>query len=133
MLRFKIALLLFAGGILGSAALAAEINDRQLAHEFTGTVRPFLEANCLGCHGQNEPKAKLNLSAFSSLEDVEHGERTWGTVLERLEAKEMPPEEAKNQPTAEERQAVVDWIHALREIDCRGAMPAIRAKCWRGG
>ena len=52
---------------------------------------------------------------FSSLDDVEHGERTWGTVLERLEAKEMPPEEAKHQPTAEERQAVVDWIRALRK------------------
>jgi mono/diheme cytochrome c family protein len=115
MLRFKIALLLFAGGISGSAALAAETNDRQLAREFTGTVRPFLEANCLGCHGQNEPKAKLNLGAFSSLEDVEHGERTWGMVLERLEAKEMPPEEAKHQPTSEERQAVVDWIRALRK------------------
>ena len=27
----------------------------------------------------------------------------------------MPPEEAKHQPTAEERQAVVDWIRALRK------------------
>ena len=115
MLRCTIAWLVLLGQSIGIAAFAADVSEQQLAQQFSKTVRPFLEANCLACHGQEQPKAKLNLSAFTTVADVEHGERTWGTVLERLEAKEMPPEEAKHQPTADERQAVVDWIRALRK------------------
>ena len=115
MMRFKLAWLTLFANLLAAVPLAAETGERSLAHEFTSTVRPFLEVNCLGCHGSDQPKAKLDLGAFSSLDDVVHVRRTWGTVLERLEAKEMPPEEAKHQPTAEERQAVVDWIRALRK------------------
>jgi mono/diheme cytochrome c family protein len=115
MMRFKFAWLTLAANLLATVAFAAETQARQLAREFTTTVRPFLEANCLGCHGPDQPKAKLNLGVFSSLEEVEHGERTWSMVLERLEAKEMPPEEAKHQPTADQRQVVVDWIRAVRK------------------
>src|SRR5207237_9481219 len=39
----------------------------------------------------------------------------WQTILERLEAGEMPPEEARRQPSAKERQAVVEWIKAFRQ------------------
>ncbi len=102
--------------IAGSQSLfGADTTEDALQRRFTETVRPFLEANCYSCHGKEQPKAKLELSVYGSLGDVEQGQKTWGTVLERLEAKEMPPEEAKKQPTAEERQAVVNWIHNLRD------------------
>ncbi|HMC11755.1 MAG TPA: DUF1592 domain-containing protein, partial [Pirellulaceae bacterium] len=57
---------------------------------------------------------------------------TWQTVLERLEAKEMPPEEAKKQPTLAERQAISSWIRAVRTHDAArnagdpGIVPARR-------
>ena len=68
-----------------------------------------------GCHGQEKAEAKLDLAAFSSLGEVAAGHQTWQTVLERLEAGEMPPEEAKKQPTADERQAVVAGFATLRQ------------------
>ncbi len=97
-------------------SIAAELTPSELEKQFVETVHPFLEANCYSCHGKDQPKAKLELTAYGSLADVEQGQKTWGTVLERLEAKEMPPEEAKKQPTDDERKAVVDWIHSLREF-----------------
>ena len=35
-------------------------------------------------------------------------------MLEKLTAKEMPPEEAKQHPAPDLRQAVIDWIQAMR-------------------
>ncbi|MBI4658825.1 MAG: DUF1592 domain-containing protein [Verrucomicrobia bacterium] len=85
--------------------------DRRLAE----TVRPFVETYCLDCHGREKQKGKLDLSAHSSLEAVAQAYQRWAIVLEKLNAKEMPPEEAKRQPTDEQRQAVIHWIRALRK------------------
>ena len=38
----------------------------------------------------------------------------WELALERIESKEMPPEDAAKQPKDEERKAVVAWLKALR-------------------
>ncbi len=43
----------------------------------------------------------------------------WKIVLEKLTAKEMPPEEAKNKPSDEARQQVIDWIAAMRADQLR--------------
>ena len=44
--------------------------------------------------------------------------RHWALVLERLTAKEMPPEQGK-QPPAEARQKVIDWIEAALKDEAR--------------
>src|SRR6202007_897143 len=41
--------------------------------------------------------------------------RQWELVLERLQAQEMPPEDAPHQPGRNERAAVIAWIRALRD------------------
>ncbi|HEY2761478.1 MAG TPA: DUF1587 domain-containing protein, partial [Pirellulales bacterium] len=112
--RLRLALVITLAALMIGPVWADDNIDQSLARDFAKTVRPFLEANCYSCHSGKQPKAKLELSSFQSLTDVEGAERAWGTVLERLEAKEMPPDDAKVQPAAEDRQAVVDWIHALR-------------------
>jgi len=62
---------------------------------FAETVRPFLTTYCVSCHGDKEPKAKLELGGYKTSADVEQKQAIWLTVVERLEAKEMPPEEAE--------------------------------------
>ena len=57
--------------------------------------------------GPNDPKGKLNLTAFSSLGNVAAAHATWETIRERLAAKEMPPDDATRQPAPGERQIVV--------------------------
>jgi hypothetical protein len=102
---------------LTPAARSAEPTDDALSRDFVETIRPFLKAHCLGCHGEERQEAKLDLSNFTSRQTVSQAHPTWEIVLERLKAKEMPPEEAKRQPKPAERKAVIDWIRALRKFD----------------
>jgi hypothetical protein len=91
---------------------------RELDRGFAETVRPFLETYCFGCHGEKQ-KGKLDLRPYSSREAVVKDYRRWETVLEKLKAAEMPPEEAERQPTTELRQRVMAWIQATRRYEAR--------------
>jgi hypothetical protein len=86
---------------------------------FAQVVQPFLKNYCLGCHGAEKPKAKLDLSGYNSAAAVAKKHRVWERVQERLEAGEMPPEKAPRHPTSHERRAVLDWIRDLREDEAR--------------
>ncbi|HEV3024760.1 MAG TPA: DUF1587 domain-containing protein, partial [Pirellulales bacterium] len=113
-------------------ASAGEPPEQGLDGRFAGAVQPFLRNHCLGCHGEAKQEAKLDLGRFSTLAAVVKELPTWELVLERLEAGEMPPEDAPRQPTAHERRAVVDWIRILRDDEARrnagdpGRVPARR-------
>jgi mono/diheme cytochrome c family protein len=106
-------------GFVGGVALAAEPSERELERAWSETVAPFVQTYCSACHGKEKREGKLDLTAFSSLNQATAGHATWETVRERLEAKEMPPEEAKKQPTPAERAAVVAWIGAVRAFEAR--------------
>lgn len=96
---------------------AAEPSGDELPRDFAETILPFLKSHCLGCHGEQTQEAKLDLSGYTSMADVSNAHPIWEIVLARLEANEMPPEEAKRQPKTAQRTAVVDWIRALRTYD----------------
>jgi len=89
--------------------------DNQLSTQFTEVVRPFLSAYCIRCHGPEKSEAQLNLTIDENVASVVRDQRRWQMVLERLEAGEMPPDDAPRHPTDDERQAIVDWIGALRK------------------
>jgi hypothetical protein len=61
----------------------------------------------------------MDLSAFTTMAALMQDGRRWIQMLERLEAEEMPPKGARH-PTPQERRAVVDWLHAVRESETRG-------------
>ncbi len=91
----------------------------KLEGQFTRTVRPFLEANCISCHGQQNPAAQLDLSGFKTMSALMQDGRRWSQILERVAAGEMPPKGAPREPTAQERRSAVDWFHAVREHEMR--------------
>jgi hypothetical protein len=78
-------------------------------------VQPFLERYCFSCHGSKKPKASLDLSRDATVSAIVNNPRQWELVLERLQAREMPPENAPRRPRAEERAAVIAWIRDLRD------------------
>jgi hypothetical protein len=112
---FQIAALLLIRVALCSAQ-GAETAPK-LDHDFAQTVHPFLETYCFSCHGKEKQKAKLDLSVYPNLQSVADDYRRWETILEKLKADEMPPEEAKQHPTPELRRRVVDWIGAFRKFE----------------
>jgi hypothetical protein len=90
-----------------------------LERRFAETVHPFLETYCTGCHGKEKQKGQMDLSVYTSLDTINRDYRRWETVLGKLKAAEMPPEEAKKQPPAKLRRAVVDWIQAERAYEAQ--------------
>ncbi|HAN84037.1 MAG TPA: hypothetical protein DCQ59_12490, partial [Verrucomicrobiales bacterium] len=76
---------------------------------FKKYITPFLEANCTDCHDGETQKGKVELHNIGG--DFSNGDTVvmWERVLEQLEIGTMPPEK-KPQPTAAERQKIVNWI-----------------------
>ena len=104
--------------LAGGNALAqpsGSATDAQLAQQFARTIHPLVETYCLPCHGKEEPEGELDLSAFTSVDTVVAGFSYWELVLERLEAGDMPPDDAKQHPSVAQRETLVSWLHALRK------------------
>src|SRR5262245_21628436 len=93
---------------------AAEPVERELEQRFRETVQPLLKTYCHGCHGSERREGKRDLSAYATLSAVEDAYQTWEHVRKRLEAGEMPPEDARQQPTRNERAAIIQWLRSVR-------------------
>jgi Protein of unknown function (DUF1592)/Protein of unknown function (DUF1588)/Protein of unknown function (DUF1587)/Protein of unknown function (DUF1585)/Protein of unknown function (DUF1595)/Planctomycete cytochrome C len=108
---------LFATTVITTGVFLTD--EPALETRFDQTVRPFFQNNCHGCHGPEKPKGKLDLSAYSSVASIIKDHKVWVLVRERLEAEEMPPVEARRQPTGDERRVVVEWIAALLDREAQ--------------
>ncbi len=109
-------------GVTGAGAWHAEQRQApqpgkgdSLEQRFAAKVQPFVESYCVGCHGGKKPKAQLDLSRDLSIVGIIKNMHHWETVLERLEANDMPPESAAKQPGKVERAAVIAWLRELRD------------------
>jgi hypothetical protein len=93
--------------------------SEQSESRFAAEVQPFLTRYCVSCHGSQKPKAGLDLSDDLTVTAVARKAERWQQVLERLEAREMPPDNAPHQPKAGERAAVVACIKELRDQEAQ--------------
>ena len=116
--RAAIAAALLLPGTLCLTSSASPPPQADLQRAFTDTVRPFLESYCVACHAGAKPMAQFDLGKYSDMASVVRDFEHWSLVLNRLTAREMPPEGAK-QPTAESRQKVIEWIDAVRKNEAR--------------
>jgi len=98
----------FALQLIGDESVLDTLEDR-----FGKDVRPFLETYCFECHGLGKRKGKLDLGAYSSAADAAADSGKWKTVLNMLTSSEMPPEDAKLQPSAGERNAISAWADSM--------------------
>ncbi|HEX9366604.1 MAG TPA: DUF1592 domain-containing protein [Vicinamibacterales bacterium] len=84
---------------------------------FERTLKPFLTANCIGCHGNEKHKKELNFESFTSVKSLVDDRDHWDEVVLKLRNREMPPEE-EPQPPEHQRQAVAEWLAGeLARID----------------
>ena len=98
----------------GAQPWDASAVDRELELQFTSQVRPFLKTYCHDCHGEPKPKASFDLSPYDSAASVVKDLKHWKLVLEKLEANEMPPDDAPVHPSGKQRRAVIEWVRAVR-------------------
>jgi cytochrome c553 len=89
--------------LIGATARARAADD-----VFATTVRPILEARCVGCHGGKTPEAGLDLARLAGRDEVLGAFRLWEKVAQKVAAGAMPPEDAR--PLSDsQRQTLLEW------------------------
>jgi hypothetical protein len=111
----------------------AEVSDEQATAEqivqakkaFNDGVAPFVKNYCAECHGTKRRKGGLDyLSALKNPGNSANS-RKWKQALANVKAHDMPPEDADNQPTDEERQKFLDQIGKLKLFSPKDPGPFI--------
>jgi hypothetical protein len=103
---------------VGASRQAAQRGQPNLDRQYSETVRPFTMKYCIGCHGEKGLAAQFDLRPYATMAAVVKDHPHWAVVLDKLASGQMPPP-TQAQPTAEERQAVIAWIDAMRKQEAR--------------
>src|SRR4051812_24883061 len=72
----------------------------------TAAAREILASRCFSCHAGQTPEAGLDLSRLIREGEVLGAFRTWEKVIQKVEAGEMPPEDAR--PLTEVQRRTLD-------------------------
>lgn len=72
-------------------------------------LQPFFQSHCYECHGEDQQKGDLNLEKLNKGPINFASGPQWSTVLEKIEAGEMPPRK-KKRPSEKELQQTVAWL-----------------------
>ena len=86
---------------------AAEANK---PHGLDAPTAAFFQKHCLRCHGAKQAEGDLRLDNLEGDLDRRDVFTRWHTIVERLRAGEMPPED-EPQPAAAELTAAIDYLH----------------------
>ena len=109
----------FFGILLGFGSMvlarAADLPAAALESQFNQKVQPFLTTYCVTCHGGKTPEAEFDMSAMTTMSALLKDGARWSTMLERMATEEMPPADAKRQPSAAARQEAVAWFRAVQQ------------------
>jgi hypothetical protein len=76
----------------------------------TASLKRFLGEYCVKCHGPEKQKGDIRLDDLTG-DMLAEGPR-WSVVVEQIRRGEMPPAEAKAQPTTAQKQALTAWVSA---------------------
>jgi mono/diheme cytochrome c family protein len=115
-----------APGADGGGDAAGQAAARAAALQtYKSQVQPFMTAYCARCHSGNRQKGGVTFqSAFK-----DPGSASFGTLWKRAAAQvkthSMPPEDADEQPTEQERKAVVDWVEAMKRLSPKDPGPFV--------
>lgn len=83
------------------------------ADDYVERVQPFSQKYCVSCHNREEARGELDLTRYQKSNEVTAHFRRWNSIIEFIRDGKMPPEDAKLQPTIEERNQVVAVIEKL--------------------
>lgn len=100
-----------------AAAAASPLLTPASADGFERIVKPFVDANCIECHGNERQKRDLNLESLTSADSLIADRERWDDIVVKLREREMPPAD-EPQPAEHQRQAVAEWLaKELARID----------------
>jgi hypothetical protein len=123
--RFSLAAVLLGLGLGFPSALVAaegdaEAEERRAAvlKTFQNEITPFLKTYCTECHGDKRSK-QGGVSFVSTFRRPGAGEfrKQWQLALVNVKEHVMPPEDAKKQPTDDEREKFMAWIPNVKYLN----------------
>jgi len=113
---------------LGQAQPAVEGDHATLQADakkmFQGQVTPFLKDYCIKCHG-SRPKGGINFLATLKDPGSPAFRQWWKQGFAHVRAHDMPPDDADEQPAAEERQMFLDWIGHIKFLSPKDPGPFV--------
>lgn len=114
-LSFGTGLALTIAVVLSAQAPRPSAEPPEAAPHATATSGPRTFAKyCLDCHSSAKRKGGLDLESLlqkATLEGVGEGWEDWQLIAEAVETGVMPPDDAKEMPSDEEREASAAWVH----------------------
>lgn len=88
---------------------------------FDRDVKPFLTKYCAACHNADKQTSGVRVDQLDAKMEDRHL-KLWGHLLKLTKTEEMPPADAKPQPTADERKRLAEWVEpALKAAKLRPA------------
>ncbi len=129
-----VALMLSVVGILPGAVPAETPQKARVATEeaFQTDVRPIVEKYCIDCHGEDEPEADVSLHRLGDSALVLEHRDAWTRALQMLRIDGMPPKDADDRPSNDERNKLIEWLDLkLFHVDCDVADDAGRVTIHR--
>jgi len=127
---FSVLSLCLIGSVFSSPSIAAEPQkprdrlDSVLTKQYGSEIQPLLKRYCFECHEGKSAESSVDLSVFQSLESVRLNPSQWDQIRGVVRIGAMPPVDAVEQPTEEERRKISEWtFRALHAFDCSEPNP----------
>lgn len=106
-MSFSLGALAWAGLLCVPLARGADLD---LAGRFATDVRPILSRSCVTCHGVEKREGGLDLSGFADGKLASARRGVWKRVRARVEAGDMPPDDAEPGLPDADRKSLLDWV-----------------------
>lgn len=91
---------------------AVPANSATLEAAYKSDIQPLVQRFCYECHSGDKLEADLDLSAFSTLGEMQKHPEVWQKINDMLASEQMPPPEAR-QPSSEHRRQMLSWVHSF--------------------
>jgi mono/diheme cytochrome c family protein len=106
-----------------SSSASADDQLRKVQRAYIDTIKPLLKVHCADCHSGDAAEAGFNLEKYDQLDQLLNARKKWKKVLNRVAAKEMPPEDYDPIPDSDHT-AIMKWLdQLLNSVDCTTINP----------
>lgn len=90
------------------------------APDFKNELKPLLEKYCYDCHGEKKQEAGIELHHLETLEDAYRNHRMLERLADEIRTEEMPPFEAKREPSKAEAQKMYSMLKEITDAVSQG-------------
>jgi hypothetical protein len=87
-------------------------------------ITPFVKKYCIDCHG-TRPEGGINLQSAIDSPESATSVLHWKKAVANVKVHDMPPEDAGDIPTDEERNQFIEWIGTLKYLAERDPGPFV--------